>query len=103
MLETILYILTFAAVLFAGFYIGWRSREKYAQKVLDQYYASAAKQFETMSVDIEKTDNQLFVYNSNDGSFIAQVSNKSELIDVLKKKYPNKTVLAKEEHLKYLE
>lgn len=106
MFEIFLYILSLIAVLFIGFYIGWLSREKYAQKILDKYYdqIDTALKLTTMNIDvIKQNDNKFFVYNSDNGSFITYVNNKDELSSFLKKEYPTKTVLMKKQHLEELE
>jgi len=86
-MEILIFIIVFVA--------GWYSRELYALykvKVILKKIESSEKiseNLEIVHINIEKHDGTLFVYSSEDGSFMAQGKNRDELENNLKERYPD--------------
>lgn len=85
-------------IFIAGAGLGWLLRELYAVhkvKTLlnhiqsSQDYPDYDEKPEVMHINIEKHDDILFVYNSEDDSFMAQGKTRDELESNLRERYPN--------------
>lgn len=88
--------------------IGWRIREIHAENVVKNYLkqqenASKVNPASVMTVDVEKRNDQYYVYNSENNSFLVQVTNKEQLMEYFTTKYPDKTILMSQEHLQLIE
>ena len=85
-----------------GFVIGWRLREVHARSVINAMFANMDKETDkpenVLNVEVVKENEQFYVYNAENNSFIVQVKTKEELFDYFKAKCPEKTVMMKKEH-----
>lgn len=80
----------------------------HAENVVKNYLkqqeeASKVDPASVMKVDVEKHDDQYYVYNSENNSFLVQVTNKEQLMEYFTKKHPDKTILMSQEHLQLIE
>ena len=82
----------------AGIVVGWLAREMYALYRVKTFLTkiqSSEKNYEDdekpelMHINIEKHEGILFVYNSEDDSFMAQGKSRDELESNLRERYPN--------------
>jgi hypothetical protein len=79
-------------MLAATWLIRWMAQQAIAN-ILDQI--DQEKESETdnqMRVDVEFDQNIYFLYNSDDGSFVAQGTDILDLRDNLQKRFPNRTI-----------
>jgi len=79
-------------MLAATWLIRWMARQAIAN-ILDQF--DQEKESETnnqMRVDVEFDQNIYFLYNSDDGSFVAQGTDLPDLRNNLQKRFPNRTI-----------
>lgn len=91
--------------LVVGFVAGWRLREVHAKMVVDKFVSNmeknvhdGIKEGDIMNVEVVPMNEQFYIYNAENNSFIVQVKTKDELFEYFKDKYPNKTVMMKKEH-----
>lgn len=84
-----------------GFYVGWKTRELYAQRIVNKMFAVASERMDkdVMNIDIVKENNHFYVYDSKTNAFIVQVQTKEELFKYFSSKFPEKTVMMKQNHL----
>lgn len=80
----------------------------HAENVVKNYLkqqeeASKVDYASVMKVDVEKHNDQYYVYNSENNTFLVQVTNKEQLIEYFTKKHPDKTILMSQEHLQLIE
>ena len=89
-MEILIGIISFAA--------GWLLRELYAVYKVKVYFnkiesiqdnPDSDEKSELIHINIEKHDGTLFVYSSEDGSFMAQGKTRDELENNLRERYPN--------------
>jgi hypothetical protein len=87
------YVITFAlGMIAATLFIRWMAQRTIA-KILDQI--EQEKEHETdnqLRVDVEFEQNIYFLYNSDDGSFVAQGNNLQELKTNLQHRFPDRLV-----------
>lgn len=79
-------------MLIATLAIRWMAQQAIT-KILDQI--EQEKESETnnqLRVDVEFEQNIYFLYNSDDGSFVAQGTDVFDLRDNLRKRFPNRTI-----------
>jgi hypothetical protein len=91
------YILTFVA--------GWYVREAVALHKIRVIVKTMQDVEETpiideLKVNIEKHNDQFYLYRDSDDQFIAQGATKADVIDVLKKRYPAQTVVVDPDNVK---
>lgn len=80
----------------------------HAENVVKNYLkqqeeASKVDHASVMKVDVEKHNDQYYVYNSENNTFLVQVTNKEQLMEYFTKKHPDKTILMSQEHLQLIE
>ena len=92
------YILTFVA--------GWYVREAMAMykiraivKTMQELEENPAV-INELKVNIEKHNDQFYLYRDSDDQFIAQGATKEEVVEVLKKRYPAQTVVVDPDNVK---
>ena len=79
-------------MLFATLLIRWLAQQAIA-KLLAQIDQEAPAQADNqLRVDVEFEQNIYFLYNSDDGSFVAQGTDLSKLRDNLQQRFPNRTI-----------
>lgn len=72
--------------------IRWMAQQAIA-KILDQIEQEKEPESDSqLRVDVEFEQNIYFLYNSDDGSFVAQGNNLLDLRDNLRKRFPNRTI-----------
>jgi hypothetical protein len=91
------YLITFAA--------GWYLREAVAMHKIRVIVKTMQEVEETpiideLKVNIEKHNDQFYLYRDSDDQFIAQGATKADVIDVLKKRYPAQTVVVDPDNVK---
>jgi hypothetical protein len=90
-----------------GVMVGWRLRERFAERVLNKYLEELA---EAESLESEELDNHqamrlerhgemVYAYDEKD-NFIAQGSNVRELDSAIKARFPDQKFKVKEDNLK---
>lgn len=105
-MEIILGILLGVIFFVLGFIQGWRMRELYAVKKLDELLNKVEQEVDEeikesiIPITIEKHQDTYFVYGVNDNQFIAQGNNRWELEKNLETRYPGKKFAASNENLK---
>lgn len=84
-----------------GFYAGWKIRELHAQRIVNKMFDVAQKQIDknVINIDIIKENNHFYVYDSKTNAFIVQVQTKEELFKYFSSKFPEKTVMMKQNQL----
>ena len=91
------------------FVFGWFAREWHATIKMNQFlHRVEVNTLEALSeikrnmikIKIEKHGEGFFVYGLEDNEFMAQGSNRKELEENLRKRYPGKTFAAEEDNLK---
>lgn len=93
----------------ASFVIGWFARELYAHYLIDKFTKSLSNTMvenlekNIIDITVEKHEGYLFVYQKDNGAFLAQGKDLDELSDVLIKKYPGKFFNTSSKHMKLLE
>lgn len=87
------YVIGFVlGMLFATLLIRWMAQQAIA-KILNQIEAEKEPESDNqLRVDVEFDQNIYFLYNSDDGSFVAQGTNLLDLRDNLYKRFPNRTI-----------
>lgn len=94
-----------ATILFFGacFMIGWYSREWYAVRTLKKLLGKATTniaQNGIMTIHVKKADAGFDVFDSKDDTFLANVASKKEMMEFLKKKFPDTAVIMNRENNK---
>ena len=102
-----LFILGIVALI--AFYAGWKTREIHAMRamndIVEEFTENTVNEFKknVVNINVEYHDGQFFVYNKEDGSYLAHGENKTKLEDILIEKFPGKLFNASPEDLEKLE
>lgn len=89
-----------------GLVYGWGLRERYAKRQMDKLFEKleiAAEEEVSESlikIKIESHSGMFYVFNNTTDEFMGQAKTRSELEDVLAKRYPGKRFMATPENLK---
>ena len=91
--------------LIISFIAGWYVREAVAIHKIKGIVKSLQDAEETpvideLKVNIEKHNDQFYLYRDSDDQFIAQGANRAEVVEVLKKRYPMQTVVVDPDNVK---
>lgn len=79
-------------MLIATLLIRWMAQQAIT-KILDQIENEKEPEADNqLRVDVEFEQNIFFLYNSDDGSFVAQGNNLTDLRDNLRQRFPNRTI-----------
>lgn len=79
-------------MLIATLLIRWMAQQAIA-KILDQINEEQEPEADNqLRVDVEFEQNIYFLYNSDDGSFVAQGTDLLDLRDNLRKRFPDRTI-----------
>lgn len=96
-------------VFFLGIVFGWWLREQRAIRVIENMFnqAEALRKEEeakaTVMCRLEIHDGHFYMYGVEDNTFYGQGSNKEELSEALRKRFPEKVFLIKKDELSTLE
>lgn len=86
------FIVFLAGMLLAAWAIRWLAR-KAVDQLLEQFIEIQEPEKDNhLRVDLEFEQNIYFLYNSNDGSFVAQGNDLADLRSNLVKRFPNRNV-----------
>lgn len=102
------YLIAFIIAFALAFWLGWKLREVYAMRIMnkfsEKYANNLAESFKKDVVDIsvEHTNGCFFIYNRNDGTYLAHGESMSKLEDILSEKFPGKLFNATPEDLEKL-
>lgn len=80
-----------------GFNLGWKGREKHAQRILDAHFEEVAD--DSIKIEISNHNDIFYVHNMETKAFIVQVKTQEELLNYFKEKHPNKTVIVDKENM----
>jgi hypothetical protein len=100
--------LTFTAIFGVGFFLGWRFREQVAvrriEQVTEEISEDILQEFKSRVIDIsvEDHDGTFYVYNRDDGAYLAHGPSMDKLEDILLEKFPGKLFNAKPDDLQKL-
>ena len=95
-------------ILVVGFVLGWMFREFIAvyrmQQIMNRFEVQVQEQVEEelenmIRITIEQVDNKFFVYEQDNGTFMAQGNTRTELEENLMKRYPGKKFAANTSNL----
>jgi LPS O-antigen subunit length determinant protein (WzzB/FepE family) len=88
-------------ILTIGFVLGWKLREVYATRIVNQLFSNHEEQLSSniMNVHMEVDRGQFYIYDSATNAFITQVKTKEEMFEFFNKTYPDKTVMMKRQDL----
>ena len=91
--------------LIISFAAGWYVREAVALHKIKVIVRTMQELEETpvideLKVNIEKHNDQFYLYRDSDDQFIAQGATKEEVVEVLKKRYPTQTVVVDPDNVK---
>lgn len=98
----ILFIICLSFLLI-GFNLGWRAREKAAERVVNNFMSQLQEDEQDedfIKISIEKHNNTYYVYDKEDNSFMGQATDRKSLEDVLATRFPGKRFLADSSNLK---
>ena len=105
-METFIFLLVFGSICF---FFGWKLREVHARRIMDKMVDDISKntleEFKknVVNIRVEDHDGLFFVYDKEDGSYLAHGENKTKLEDILIEKFPGKLFNASPEDLEKLE
>lgn len=91
------------------FFLGWKIREVVAMRIMskmvDEISQNTLQEFKknVVNIRVEDHDGQFFVYQKDDGSYLAHAETKTKLEDILNEKFPGKMFNATPEDLEKLE
>lgn len=101
-------MLTFIIGTLLGFALGWcmlRVLINYKMKLMLDSIANSPTETKLKVVDIDlvKIKDRVYAYDRKDNSFLGYANSKNEMIDDLRKRYPNTSFMAKSSNLKEVE
>ena len=101
-------MLTFIIGALLGFALGWcmlRVLINYKMKLMLDSIANSPTETKLKVVDIDlvKIKDRVYAYDRKDNSFLGYANSKNEMIDDLRKRYPNTSFMAKSSNLKEVE
>lgn len=88
-------ILVNFVVALVSFWVGWKYREYYAKRVVQEYQHNLKKALDfidshTVVVTIIKDGEYFLVYNKETKEFLAQGKSHQEIVSILRKRFPDK-------------
>ena len=91
------------------FIAGWKLREMYAVRIMNKLILNAASQVQEemskniITVNVEDHEGQFFIYDQENGAYLAHSSSRETLEKILKEKFPGMTFKVSEQDLKKLQ
>lgn len=99
----LLTILLCMIVFFVGALYGWHLRERHAERYVHHILKDVVQEQiipNLVHIEIEKSDNMIYIYNKEDKSFMAQGSTRKEVEENLAKRFPGKIFGADDNNLR---
>lgn len=99
-------MLTFIIGTVLGFALGWyvlRMLINYKMKAMLDSIAETPLPVKTINLNMVKMDHAVLVYNKDTQQFLAQGNTKEELVDILRKRYPNTNFMINSQNLREMD
>ena len=93
-------------VFVVGLNLGWRFREYQAEqemnRMLKMVEKAATEKPPAMNVDLHAEGGMFYIYDSETGKFLTQVTDHDSLVEFFQKNFPDKNILMKKSDIDLL-